>query len=94
VPFLGLMFMGAAGINFCTVVAKDDGKIINLARRYCMFSQNMTKESLLTFAGLDQLEQFTKTKNLFNKTLVGYIEDDASLNIPAVAEGEINQQLL
>lgn len=92
--FLGLMFMGTASINFWAVGAKDDSKIINLAGRQRMLTQKMTKEALLTIAGLDQLEQFTKTKTLFNKILVGLIEGDASLNIPAVVEGEIKQQLL
>jgi methyl-accepting chemotaxis protein len=58
--FLGLMFMGTIGINFWAVAAKDDGKIINLVGRQRMLTQKMTKEALLTIAGLDQLEQFTK----------------------------------
>ncbi len=66
---LGLMFMGTTGINFWAVGAEDDSKIINLAGRQRMLSQKMTKEALLTIAGLDRLEQFTKTKNSLIKPL-------------------------
>jgi methyl-accepting chemotaxis protein len=92
--FLGLMFMGMAGINFWAAGAKGDSSITILAGRQRMLTQKMAKEALLIIAGLDQLEELTKTKAHFNKILVGLIEGDAPLNTPAVAEGEIKQQLL
>jgi methyl-accepting chemotaxis protein len=92
--FLGLIFVGTAGLNLWSAGAKDDGAVINLAGRQRMLTQKMSKEALLTIAGFDQLEQLKKTKALFDKTLRGLIEGDASLNLPALTEGEIKQQLL
>lgn len=92
--FLGLIFVGTAGINLWAGGAKDDGNVINLAGRQRMLTQKMTKEALLTMAGFDQTQSLNKTKALFDKTLVGLIEGDTSLNVPAVVEGEIKQQLL
>jgi methyl-accepting chemotaxis protein len=92
--FLGLIFVGTAGINLWAAGAKNDGYIINLAGRQRMLTQKMTKEALLTIASFDQLEPLKKTMVLFDKTLVKLIKGDVSLNIPAVAEGDIKRQLL
>jgi methyl-accepting chemotaxis protein len=92
--FLALIFFGAAGINFWAAGAKDDSNVINLAGRQRMLTQKMTKEALLTINGVDKLDELKKTKELFDKTLKGLVDGDASLNLPKIDDGETKQQLL
>jgi methyl-accepting chemotaxis protein len=92
--FLALIFFGAAGINFWAAGAKDDSNVINLAGRQRMLTQKMTKEALLTINGVDKLDELKKTKALFDETLKGLVDGDASLNLPKIDEGETKQQLL
>jgi methyl-accepting chemotaxis protein len=92
--FLVLIFVGAAGINFWAAGAKDDSNVINLAGRQRMLTQKMTKEALLTINGIDKLDELKKTKELFDETIKGLIDGDASLNLPKIDEGETKEQLL
>ncbi len=92
--FISLILLGTAGINLWVASAKSDGAVINLAGRQRMLTQKMTKEAMLTIAGFDQSSALEKTKALFDTTLTGLIDGDASLNIPKLEEGELKEQLL
>lgn len=92
--FMGLILSGTVGINLWTASAKDDSGVINLAGRQRMLTQKMTKEALLTISGYDQTEQLKQTKALFDKTLKGLVDGDTSLNLKALAKGDVKQQLL
>jgi len=92
--FAALIGTGVIYLNVWIESAKDAGNVINLAGRQRMLTQKMTKEMLFTAIGQDQQVEMKKTKNLFESTLNGLIDGSKELNLQAVDNIEIENQLL
>jgi methyl-accepting chemotaxis protein len=94
VAFVALIGTGVVGLNIWIENAKFDSQVINLAGRQRMLTQKMTKEMLFTLSGQNQLEALTKTKILFEKTLLGLINGSKEQGLPPASNDEIKEQLL
>ena len=69
---------------------------INLAGKQRMLTQKMTKELLMVANNIDAAaakESMNKTVALFEKTLNGLVQGDASLGLPGTKDAAIVQQL-
>ena len=79
-----------------TQTKQQSGVVINLAGKQRMLTQKMSKESLFIAKGIDveaNTANLKKTAALFDKTLQGLINGDASLNLPKTENKEILAQL-
>ncbi|HEC17620.1 MAG TPA: hypothetical protein ENI99_13755 [Sedimenticola sp.] len=75
---------------------QEMGKVINLAGKQRMLTQKMSKEILLVAKGVDaeaNKANLKKTADLFDKTLKGLINGDASLGLPKTEDAAILKQL-
>ena len=75
---------------------KDLAISINLAGKQRMLSQKMTKESFLIRLNIDKeenIKKLTKSSQLFDKTLKGLMQGEASLQLVAIKDEAIQAQL-
>lgn len=72
---------------------KLDARTINLAGRQRMLSQKMTKEALGLESGRAAPEELLETVSLFDRTLGGLINGDASLGLGKMKNATILSQL-
>ena len=75
---------------------EEMGVIINLAGKQRMLTQKMSKEALLIARGIDadaNKANLEKTEALFDKTLIGLVDGDASLGLPKTTDSAILAQL-
>lgn len=92
IVFLSLIIPGV----FAEPTAEQWGAIMNIAGRQRMLSQKMSKEALLVAAKINPEENrkaLAETMLLFEKSLKGLIEGDASLNLPLCEFPDIVGQL-
>jgi len=76
--------------------AAEYGTVLNLSGKQRMLSQKMSKEVMLVALDVDKsanLENLKKTSALFDKTLKGLRDGDASLNLPPTSAKRILRQL-
>ncbi len=76
---------------------KELARSINLAGKQRMLTQKMSKEALLIRSKIDTEENIKKLKqssSLFDKTLKGLMNGDSSLNLVAINDPKIKEQLL
>jgi hypothetical protein len=69
---------------------------INLSGKQRMLSQKMTKESFLIRSNIDKdlnIQKLTKSSQLFDKTLKGLMQGDKSLQLVAIKDQKIQEQL-
>lgn len=75
---------------------EEMGVVINLAGKQRMLTQKMSKEMLLIAKGVyveDTREELAQSAALFDKTLKGLANGDASLGLPATTDPAILEQL-
>jgi hypothetical protein len=75
---------------------EEMGATINLAGKQRMLTQKMSKEALLIAKGIDAGDNkanLKKTASLFDKTLVGLVDGDASMGLPKTTDPAILKQL-
>ncbi len=75
---------------------KELATTINLAGKQRMLSQKMTKEIFLIKSGIDKdknIKQLKKSITLFNQILNGLIKGDKQLNLVAIKDLDIQNQL-
>ncbi len=71
--------------------------IINLAGKQRMLTQKMTKEALLTAIGYDPTSNIKLLKEdmeLFDRTLHGFLYGDKGLNLPAVEDKKVKEEIV
>jgi len=94
VMFLG--FIVTQATYAATPTKEEYGAILNLSGKQRMLSQKMTKEALLIALDID-IEKNTlslsSTASLFDKTLLGLKNGDASLKLPPTEQIDIVNQL-
>lgn len=76
--------------------AKEYGVVLNLSGKQRMLSQKMSKEVVLIALEENKAENLKNLKStvaLFDKTLIGLKDGDASLKLPPTTEGRILRQL-
>ena len=69
---------------------------INLSGKQRMLSQKMTKESFLIHSGIDKetnIQKLTQSSQLFDKILKGLMQGDKSLQLVAIQDQKIQDQL-
>lgn len=83
-------------VSFSAPTNEQWGIIMNLSGRQRMLSQKMTKEALLATAGINAEENrknLKETMGIFEKTLRGLRDGDASLNLPLCENEDIAARL-
>ena len=94
-----LLIVGYAlipAVAIATPTASEYGVVLNLSGKQRMLSQKMSKEVMLIALNVDKdknLQNLTATAALFDKTLKGLRDGDASLNLPATTSKRILRQL-
>ena len=81
---------------FAEPTAEEWARIMNLSGRQRMLTQKMSKEALFVTAGVRAAElrdELAKTATLFETTLAGLRDGDASLGLPATENPRIVKQL-
>jgi hypothetical protein len=76
--------------------ASEYGVVLNLSGKQRMLTQKMSKEVMLIALNVDtdkNLQNLTATAALFDKTLKGLRDGDASLNLPPTTSKRIIKQL-
>ncbi len=99
----GLCLLGALGPILETSSTPDDGitaeqysVVLNLSGRQRMLTQKMSKEFLLVAAGVEtpkSRESLEGTMSLFETTLKGLRDGDASVGLPATPNSRVIKQL-
>ena len=94
-----ILFAAVALMFSCNSFAfskQQMGTVINLAGKQRMLTQKMSKEILLIAKGIDvdaNRANLKKTADLFDKTLKGLVDGDASLGLPKTTDAAILAQL-
>ncbi|WP_299787391.1 type IV pili methyl-accepting chemotaxis transducer N-terminal domain-containing protein [uncultured Shewanella sp.] len=91
----GLMF-GSTLSAYAEPTSAEYGVILNLSGKQRMLSQKMSKEVTLIGLNVDaekNLSNLSATSSLFDKTLKGLKEGDATLGLPATESKRIVRQL-
>lgn len=89
------MTLGMTG-EVLAVGASEYAVVINLSGRQRMLTQKMSKEMLLIAKGVDvqaNNESLKKTAALFDTTLKGLLDGDASVGLPSTGSKVIRKQL-
>lgn len=89
-----LMFLFSSSLFALT--DKELAISIDLSGKQRMLSQKMTKESFLIRSDIDKATNIDKLKNssqLFDQTLKGLVQGDKALNLVAINENAIQEQL-
>lgn len=89
-------FTAAIPAAFATPTAAEYGVVLNLSGKQRMLTQKMSKEALFIALGINaekNVQSLAATVSLFDKTLVGLRDGDASLGLPATQSGRIVRQL-
>ena len=91
-----VQFAAAIPTAFATPTAAEYGVVLNLSGKQRMLTQKMSKEALFVALGVNtdkNLQSLQGTVSLFDKTLKGLRDGDASLGLPATQSGRIVRQL-
>lgn len=91
-----LGFLLIVPLSLMALSDKELAISIDLSGKQRMLSQKMTKESFLIRSNIDKslnIENLTKSSQLFDKTLVGLLNGDKSLELVATKNKEIIKQL-
>jgi nitrate/nitrite-specific signal transduction histidine kinase len=93
-----LFFLAAilASADVLAVTASEYAVVINLAGRQRMLTQKMSKEMLLVAKGIDaeaNRAALAKTASLFDRTLKGLKDGDASVGLPPTESKVTRRQL-
>lgn len=98
--FLWLILLFSFGLTpticFAGPTASEYGVVLNLSGKQRMLTQKMSKEVMLIALDVDKdknIQNLTATAALFDKTLKGLRDGDASLNLPPTTSKRIIRQL-
>lgn len=89
-------FALAPTVSLATPTASEYGVVLNLSGKQRMLSQKMSKEVMLIALDVDKnknIKNLTATVALFDKTLKGLRDGDASLGLPPTTSKRILRQL-
>lgn len=88
--------LGLASLDVLAVTASEYATIINLSGRQRMLTQKMSKEMLLVANGIEaeaNRASLVQTADLFDRTLKGLRDGDASVGLPPTGSAVIRRQL-
>ncbi|MEN1680297.1 MAG: type IV pili methyl-accepting chemotaxis transducer N-terminal domain-containing protein [Planctomycetota bacterium] len=95
-PFVALAVLMSGAVAAAEPTAEEWARVMNLSGRQRMLTQKMSKEALFVTAGVraDELRgALAETTTLFETTLAGLRDGDASLGLPATENPRIVKQL-
>ncbi|WP_375748688.1 type IV pili methyl-accepting chemotaxis transducer N-terminal domain-containing protein [Vibrio sp. HN007] len=90
------MVMGSSMLAYAGPTPAEYGVVLNLSGKQRMLSQKMSKEVALVALNVDaekNIQNLAATSALFDKTLKGLKDGDASLGLPATESKRIIRQL-